>query len=238
MNFKGRELNFADADGGDDEENPAWLTSYSDMMTDLLAVFVILFSFAMMSVSNQNYQLKNELEQETQQEMQAGDGDNTLEGIGAENSERLDELIRSMRSYIDDNGLSGQLSVTKQGNDKVLLRVADSALFDSGRANITESSEEILYNISSILKKHTDLIEMVRIEGHTDNRPIHTAQFNSNWELSTSRAVNVLKWLSEASPLDPDKFSAVGYGEFHPVSENDTEQGRAANRRVDFVIET
>ena len=79
---------------------------------------------------------------------------------------------------------------------------------------------------------------MVRIEGHTDNRPMHSRQFQSNWELSTSRAVNVLKHLAESSPIEPAKFSAVGYSEFHPIADNRTEAGKAKNRRVDFIIET
>ncbi|HBM74997.1 MAG TPA: flagellar motor protein MotB, partial [Clostridiaceae bacterium] len=77
-----------------------------------------------------------------------------------------------------------------------------------------------------------------RIEGHTDNRPINNEQFDSNWELSTSRAVNVLRRLLDISKIKPDKFSAVGYGEFHPIADNNTASGRAQNRRVDFIIET
>ncbi|HBM81310.1 MAG TPA: flagellar motor protein MotB, partial [Clostridiaceae bacterium] len=70
-----------------------------------------------------------------------------------------------------------------------------------------------------------------------DNRPINNKQFKSNWELSTSRAVNVLKRLLEISKLGPEKFSAVGYGEFHPIANNNTATGRTQNRRVDFIIE-
>jgi chemotaxis protein MotB len=76
------------------------------------------------------------------------------------------------------------------------------------------------------------------IEGHTDNLPIKTEQFDSNWELSTARAVNVLRRVIELSDLDPSMFSAVGLGEFHPIADNETEEGRTQNRRVDFIIET
>ena len=77
---------------------------------------------------------------------------------------------------------------------------------------------------------------MIRIEGHTDDVPISTKQFNSNWALSTSRAVSVLARLLEISEISPDRFSAVGYGEFHPIAGNNTAKGRAQNRRVDFII--
>ena len=75
----------------------------------------------------------------------------------------------------------------------------------------------------------------VRVEGHTDNTPIHTAQFPSNWELSTSRATHVLQYLIDAK-ISPQRMSAVGYGEYRPVGSNDVAEGRAANRRVDLVI--
>jgi chemotaxis protein MotB len=116
--------------------------------------------------------------------------------------------------------------------------VADSALFDSGKADINARAQTLLDGICAILADYADQIQMVRIEGHTDDRPIHTAQFKSNWELSTTRAVNVLKRLLEAAPVGADKLSAVGYGEFHPAADNLSDAGRAQNRRVDFVIET
>nr|PZN07794.1 MAG: hypothetical protein DIU64_11705 [Caldicoprobacter oshimai] len=152
--------------------------------------------------------------------------------------DKLNSFIEALNSYIAKAGLSGQLSVSKQGYNVVLLRIKDSALFDSGQAKITPKAEQILRSISKILKEYADFIKMIRIEGHTDNRPIHNEQFDSNWGLSTSRAVNVLRRLLEISSLGPEKFSAVGYGEFHPIADNNTEAGRALNRRVDFVIET
>jgi chemotaxis protein MotB len=76
----------------------------------------------------------------------------------------------------------------------------------------------------------------LRIEGHTDNVPIHTAEFDSNWELSSARATRIARMLVEMHAIQPDRVSAAGYGEFHPVGSNASPQGRANNRRVDLVV--
>jgi chemotaxis protein MotB len=96
----------------------------------------------------------------------------------------------------------------------------------------------MLKNVSNIFVEYDSIIKMIRIEGHTDNKQIHTAQFPSNWELSIARASNVLRYFLEGSQIEDRKFSAVGYGEYHPVADNNTREGRAENRRVDFLIES
>ena len=223
----------------DDDSGEGWLATYSDLMTDLLAIFVILFSFTLAKVgkgqSDSNAAADATLNSRTAGIISfAGEGGKGL--LPAQ--DRLDSFVESINAYIAKSGLSGQVSVLKEGEGIVLLRMADSALFESGRADINSKAEQVLGSISSILTEYADIIKMVQIEGHTDNRPINTGQFKSNWELSTSRAVNVLKQLIEISPLKPEKFSAVGYSEFHPIADNNTAAGRAQNRRVDFVIET
>lgn len=264
----------------EEEEGESWLASYSDLVTDLMAVFVLLFSFALLTqgngkstagildggtsimevgesiVSTYNAQA-GEGDSEYNitlpdgaggQQGIAGGGLNNANGLGGASAqqlaanqrhqERLNTFYESLRAYIEEEGLSDKLAVTKKEGDVVLLRMSDSALFESGRADITKQSEQLLSNIANIFEQYDDVIKMVRIEGHTDNRPINTRQFNSNWELSTSRAVNALRHLLENGVLTPEQFSAVGYSEFYPVAENDTVEGRAKNRRVDFIIET
>ncbi len=220
-----------------EEDTPVWLTSYSDMMTDLLAIFVILFSFAMMFHASTAAAAAKAREDQaaivSAPEVQQDDEQDV-----SLPPERFNNFYEELKSYITKNGLSDQLSVSKEGNDVVLLRMADSALFEPAQAEINPDSEQVLASVSTILTEYGDLIEMVRIEGHTDNRPINNKQFSTNWELSTARAVNVLKRLLEISTLGSKKFSAVGYSEFYPIADNETEAGRAQNRRVDFVIET
>ncbi|WP_312445846.1 OmpA family protein [Lacrimispora sp.] len=103
--------------------------------------------------------------------------------------------------------------------------------------DLTDAAEPVLQKISEILVTYQDSFRMVRIEGHTDNRPINTHIYDSNWELSTSRAVNVLRWLLETSGIEAKKFSAIGYSEYYPVDDNSTNEGKRKNRRVDFFIE-
>ena len=232
-----------------EEGSSNWLTTYSDMMTDLLALFVILFSFAMMS--RPVVKAKSATQQVTSAASAAATaGQSTAASSGAvsggqaaqssqqPHSEKYNSLYKSISAYIKQADLSKQLSVIKEGDNLILVRISESVLFDSGRADINPDANQLLDRISDILTEHADFIKMVRIEGHTDNRPIKNTQFDSNWELSTSRAVNVLRRLLKTSKLGSAKFSAVGYGEFHPIAKNDTAANMAKNRRVDFVIET
>lgn len=239
MKVSMKAMNPGEDSGGEDA--PAWLTTYSDMMTDLLAIFVILFSFAMMAKPEVKSKAVDQMTTASSSVVVQENGGTAAEGQtqqSSPNEDKFNHLYNSINSYVTEAGLSGKLSVTKQGGSQILIRVSDSVLFDSGKAEITSQAEPLLDRISEILTENADFIKMVRIEGHTDNRPINTKQFDSNWELSTSRAVNVLRRLLETAPLGPDKFSAVGYGEFHPVVDNSNDVNRAKNRRVDFIIET
>jgi chemotaxis protein MotB len=91
--------------------------------------------------------------------------------------------------------------------------------------------------MAAIFADNMELIEMIKIEGHTDNVPISTFRYPSNWELSVSRAVNTLRYILDTGLVEKEKISAVGYSEYHPVDTNDTIEGRASNRRVDFVVQ-
>lgn len=217
----------------EEEEEASWQDSYSDLMTDLLAIFVILFAFAMMNQALTIQENKREKEAAAAANQAAATEQNDL----ISGSEEFNKLYEYIKAYIEEEQLTDELSVTKLGNREILLRIAASVLFDSGRAEINEDAEPVLQKISEILITYEDSFKMVRIEGHTDNRPINTHIYDSNWELSTSRAVNVLRWLLETSEIEAKKFSAIGYSEYYPVDDNSTDDGRRKNRRVDFFIE-
>ncbi len=226
----------------DDEEELDWKDSYSDLMTDLLAVFVLLLSFALINQSAVSR--KAQAEQQSMVDIAPqisilSDQEGILPEQNSLNADEdnFNELYELMKEYVAEEDLSEKLNVTKQGDDQILLRVSASVLFDSGRADINTNAKPVLDRIARMFEMYGESIKMVRIEGHTDNRPMKSAKFDSNWELSVSRAVNVLKQIVETSELDQEKFSAVGYSEFYPIATNDNDSGRAKNRRVDFFIE-
>jgi chemotaxis protein MotB len=123
-----------------------------------------------------------------------------------------------------------EIRVTPEG---LVLSLRDIGFFSSGQARLLPSALPKLGRIASILKEHGFDI---RVEGHTDNVPIHNAEFRSNWELSTARATQVITLLVEECDLDPLRVAAAGYGEYRPVASNDTPEGRQMNRRIDLVI--
>jgi chemotaxis protein MotB len=122
------------------------------------------------------------------------------------------------------------LKVTREG---LIVSLREIGFYESGSANIRPSSKDSIDRLAAVLHAHS---EFLRIEGHTDNVPIHNARFDSNWELSTARAADLVKLFITRYHFDPARLSAAGYAEFHPVSLNDTSDGRARNRRVDVVI--
>ena len=115
----------------------------------------------------------------------------------------------------------------------VVIRLNDTMLFDPGSAIIKPQAKATLEKISVSLAKFQNPI---LIEGHTDSMPIRNEKFPSNWELSTARATNIIKYLTENQKFPPSRLSAVGYGEYMPIEQNTTPQGRAKNRRVDIIV--
>ena len=121
----------------------------------------------------------------------------------------------------------------KRDERGVVISVADKYFFESGSAGLKENSREVLDKIAATLLKNPNVI---RIEGHTDNIPIQNETFPSNWELSASRAINVVKYFIDNHNIKPERISAIGYAENKPLASNDTPDGRAKNRRVDIVL--
>ena len=115
----------------------------------------------------------------------------------------------------------------------LVMRLANAILFDTGSADIRTESMPLLLKVARVIKAGDHL---VRIEGHTDDRPIRTRRFPSNWELSTARAVNVLRFLTKRGGVKPGKLSAAGFGQYQPLTDNDSADHRARNRRVEIVF--
>jgi chemotaxis protein MotB len=232
------------------EEHPdeTWLVPYSDILTLLLALFIVLFAssqvdqkkFQQMSQSfNSAFSggqsiLNNEaaiVEQPSERPPE-----NTLSEENkkqAMESVQLNEVKKKLDEYIKSNGLGGQLQ-TSLTEDGLVIRIQDSALFTSGRADLRPESERWGATIAKML---ATLPQSVIISGHTDNVPINTREFPSNWDLSAKRSLNFMKFLlADDGQLKPERFSSIGYSEYRPVADNATDEGRAKNRRVEVLI--
>jgi len=136
------------------------------------------------------------------------------------------------------NELSEKLQIEMEKSEKyTMLRVPEQLLFNSGQASLSSGGRDVLNDIAEILTRYTEYD--VRVEGHADNRKIKPEfydKFRSNWELSTARATEVVRYLINKKGLSPERLIAVGYGEHRPIASNDTAEGRQQNRRVEFYI--
>lgn len=142
---------------------------------------------------------------------------------------KIFEELESLAARLDFEG-EVDLDFIKEG---LVMRLSEKALFDLGVATISQDAYPLLEKIGAIISK---TVYFIRIEGHTDNLPIHTQVFPSNWELSTARAVNVLRYFLETHKVDPQRLAAVGFGEYQPLNSNDTQANRAKNRRVEIIF--
>ncbi len=250
-------------DPPEEEGAPAWMNTYGDMVTLLLTFFVLLFSFSTInaqkwqeivySMSGAPYVAVQALDPD-EVIAEAMDGETwnptaeptpipTVTPGATENNSLLGsrkkfvELYEKIQEYIEVNQLESVLKAEKVDDESILLRMTDSALFDSARVEIKPAAEEILKEICVIIDDYNDLIEMIWVEGHTDSNPINSDRYKDNTELSAMRATNVRRYMLSIMSINPAKITPIPYGEYRPVDTNETEAGRANNRRVDFVIQ-
>lgn len=246
MNFR----NSSNNDGPDD-----WITTYSDMVTLLLAFFVLLFSFS--SVDAVKWQaLVGSFKGEVNFIGDANSG-SILEddfsivdkdqitiidekeeeipgGIGGERIEAdFRALYQALTSYNKEKGLN--MEVTMLGKE-IRIRLANNLLFDSAKADLNRKANETLLELTDIIKDYDDILDKLILEGHTDNLPIRTANFRDNFELSLERALNVLYYFKYQGDFASEKLIAMGYGEHDPVATNETVEGRSKNRRTDILL--
>jgi chemotaxis protein MotB len=150
----------------------------------------------------------------------------------AETLQAKSKEYESLAASLDKEIKAGQIKVSElQG--KVTVRMGEKVLFPSGSATISPEGKGTLKKISEAFAAVKD--RMIRVEGHTDNIPIHSSRFPSNWELSSARAISVVRYLQDQG-MDPKLLGAAGYGEFQPISPNDTPDGRAENRRIEISL--
>lgn len=151
------------------------------------------------------------------------------------NEAQFSLLYERLVLYIQTNGLENMLFASRD-MESIYLRVAAGVLFDSGKADLLPEALIMLDTLEDIFYAAGDALSLVTVEGHTDNVPIHTSRFRDNWELSSMRAINVVRYMLDKGRLTPDMFAFSGYGEYKPVATNETEAGKQQNRRVEFVL--
>ncbi len=155
-----------------------------------------------------------------------------LEELEKQDFQQFEEVRSTMTKFIENEGLKGQIDVTEDSRGLV-IRFADSILFDLGRADLRREAIEVLDKVAGVI---STIPNHVRVEGHTDDLRINTERFPSNWELSTGRSAAVVRYFIMKHNLPPARLSVAGYGEFRPIAPNDSEENRRKNRRVDIVI--
>ena len=223
-----------------------WLLTYSDLITLLMIFFVIMYASSNVSASkykavSDSFKIalgggRTLIGQEQGADINAS---NNVENSSTskDNKELSEEnklmnLKENVDNYLQSAGMNASISTSIEERGLV-ISLKDSIIFDSGKAEIKSDYKKKLVDLGSILNK---MDSYIRVEGHTDNVPINNNKFNSNWQLSVIRATNVTELLIEEAHIAPKRLSSVGYGEFRPVANNTTEQGRSQNRRVDIVL--
>jgi chemotaxis protein MotB len=239
----------------EEHADESWLLPYSDLMTLLLALFIVLYAASSVNVSKLEamsnafksaftsgigildksalIESQDELDKRQKQKHEETDMKTQKEKLAQQEQENLEKLKKELDTYIKKNGLVTQLQ-TQLNQSQLMITIRDNALFSSGSADVKPEAQKLAVAIGRMLQNYPDY--EVIVSGHTDNEPINTYQFASNWELSSKRAINFMKILLQNPAFDPKNFSAIGYGEYRPVDTNATEAGRAKNRRVEVSI--
>lgn len=227
------------------ENHERWLVSYADFITLLFAFFVVMYSIS--SINEGKYKILsdsltgvfNQPDRSIRPipvgEERPRTGDPLRETPDELDSEVTDPTLRDIASSVREafGGLIQSDQLTVRGNEMwIEIELSSSLLFPSGDALPNDQAFDIIEKVAKILAPYEN---PVKVEGFTDNLPIQTSQFPTNWELSAARAASIVRMLA-MDGVDPARLAAVGYGEYQPAADNSTVEGRARNRRVVLVI--
>lgn len=244
----------------------SWLIPYADLLTLLLALFIVLYSMNTVDVkkfeemsrafsvalSNGSGILdlpsvveqgkdpdKKDKNADDKQNEQNKEQDNDtisdaeLQELIKHEEAELEDLKKKIDAYIEKNGLTTDLE-TKLNMSQLLITISDKALFAPGQATVKPEAKKLAAAIAKMLQQYPSY--SIIVAGHTDDTPVNRAEFHSNWDLSSTRAIRFMDIMLENKGLDPKRFSAIGYGEYQPVEENTSAANKAKNRRVEVSI--
>lgn len=236
----------------DNKVDESWLLPYADMLTLLLALFIVLFAMSEVDVKRFQqlaYIFETEFvggagivedgltivpEDSPNHDISDDDTKNKEDELIKMELEELKAMQQNIDDYITTNSLTDTLG-TKLTGEGLLITVRTDITFDSGSASVRPEAMDIAKEIASFLS--TDPPHEIVVSGHADDRPVHNREFASNWELSSMRAIQFMYLLLNDSGIEPRWFSAKGYGEYRPVVPNTSEENRAINRRVEVLIQ-
>lgn len=225
---------------GEENKNtaPGWMVTYGDMMTLILVFFVLMYSFSVMDIAKFEGFMSA-----FQTQLGVLDGGTTIadENFVSKGSmgnrfnpsaNNFNKVMGEMSSYVEKEDLNNQveMELTKRG---LVVRLTGQVLYDLGKAELKIGGKKLLDKIAKMI---IDIPNDIMVEGHTDNLPINNEEFPSNWELSTSRATNVVKYFMENTEIAPGRLMAAGYSKYRPIFKNDTPEHRAKNRRIEIVV--
>lgn len=244
---------------------PAWMSTYGDLVTNLLVFFVLLYSMSTVDqrtfseiAASLSYSIINlkggdtvldgsnnsiiafdytkfdsEEAEAKRKEKYIQDAEEMV--VNAEKKladKEFDEAKNDIRDTIEEQGISDKVQVVEE-KDFLLIRLDQELFFESGSADILPEGEAVLSSIAVSLR---EIENEIMISGHTDNVPMTNKKYATNWELSTARATNVVRYFVEVENLEPSLFTATGNGEYRPVGDNNTPEGRQQNRRIEIKI--
>ena len=227
---------------------PSWVMTFADLVTLLMVFFILLF--AMGSIEEEKWKqmkssLKDALGQENIPEAGIREGldvikekvlDETtihaVDEVGAMVAKEVEEIASEVEEFVFKNKLAGKVDVSSDERGAIIT-LSDTVMFPPGKSRMTYTGDEIIKQVFDILKQFS---YQVKIEGHTDNVPMNTAQYPSNWELSAARAAEVARKLVKAG-FNPTNLSIEAFAQYRPKVPNDSRQGRATNRRIEIVYQ-
>ncbi|MCF7740264.1 MAG: flagellar motor protein MotB [Candidatus Marinimicrobia bacterium] len=216
--------------------SPAWMTTYGDMMTLLLCFFVLLLSFSNIDKVKFSMSMRalqgalgvmprmKKVNRSTQTRINS---DKVIDKM------KMEEKIQKLKELAKSLGYEEEVTVLfNEGG--LLIRLGNKVLFDLGKAKLREQAYPILEFVGNTIKEHD--ADDVIVGGHTDNLPISSSEYPSNWELSIARSLSVVKFMIDSVNVPPEKLIAAGFSEYHPIAPNDTPTNRQKNRRVEFMF--
>jgi len=215
--------------------SPGWMTTYGDMVTLLLTFFVLLISFSSIDTikfGSAMYSLKGSLGVLKKHRSIVSDRADKPPKYDQLKKQGIYESVMEMEKIAKELGFEGDVSVEARSGG-MLIQLGNRILFDLGKADLKQESFPLLDIVGKTIGNKAG---EVLVCGHTDNIPIVTAEFPSNWELSTARALSVVNYFINVDTLSPEIFAAVGYSEYRPLVPNNSPENRRKNRRVEFLV--